>query len=187
MMQFIQTFGATEAAHGAAEAAAKKGFFEVLGIDWRLLVLQLLAFIILVWVLSKFVYPPLVKAIDNREKAIEVGLKEAKEASEALAKAEEKVAAMLADARKEADDMLARTTQEANTVVADAEDKAKIRAEQIVADARMQLDAEVRKARESLKKDTVQLVALATEKVVGEKLDAQKDGKLIAAALQEKA
>lgn len=173
----------------ATEATAEEsqGLFSALGIDWKLLIEQLVAFLILLFLLAKFVYPALMKAVDNRREQIEAGMKEAKEAEEKLAQAESKVADLLAEARKEADEMLARTQTEANAVVADAEDKAKTRAEQIVADARQQLDTDVRKAREALKKDTVELVALATEKVVGEKLDAQKDGKLITAALQEKA
>jgi F-type H+-transporting ATPase subunit b len=72
-------------------------------------------------------------------------------------------------------------------MVGDAEDKAKQRAEQIVADARTQLDTEVRKAREALKAETVQLIAAATEKVIGEKLDVKKDAGLIKNALGEKA
>lgn len=168
-------------------AEASPGLLEALGIDWKLFVAQGFAFLILVAILAKFVYPVLIKSIDDRRTAIEAGLQEAKQGQEALVQAEEKMAEILANARKEADDMLARTHQEANTLVADAEDKAKVRAEQIVADAREQLDRDVRKAREVLKKDTIELVALATEKVVGEKLDAQKDGKLIAQALQEKA
>ena len=181
-MEDLLLFASTAVAEEHSES-----LFTALGINWKLLVEQALAFLILVLVLAKFVYPALMKAVDGRREQIEAATREAKEAEEVLAKAEEKVADMLAEARKEADDMLTRTHQEANTVVADAEDKAKVRAEQIVAEAREQLERDVRKARETLKKDTVELVALATEKVVGEKLDAQKDGKLITAALQEKA
>lgn len=171
----------------AATSEESQSLLGALGIDWKLLVEQALAFLILVVVLGKFVYPVLMRAVDNRREQIEAAGKEAKEAEEALANAEAKVADMLADARKEADEMLARTQQEANTLVSEAEDKAKQRAEQIVVDARTQLDIDVRKARQALKKDTVELVALATEKIVGEKLDTQKDSKLIAAALEEKA
>ena len=56
-----------------------------------------------------------------------------------------------------------------------------------MADARAQLDLDVSKAREALRKDTVELVALATERVVGEKLDAAKDADLVKKALAEKA
>lgn len=163
--------------------AANPNLFQALGLNVQLLVEQGLAFLLLVFVLGKFVYPALVKAIDDRRAAIEAGLQEAKESQEALEKAEAKVTELLEEARKEADDILARTHQEAASVVADAETKAKTRAEQIVADARQQLNVDVTKAREVLKKDTVELVALATERIVGEKLDDRKDADLVKKAL----
>jgi len=163
------------------------GLFQALGIDWKLLIEQGLAFLILVFVLGKFVYPALIKAVDARRDTIEAGMKEAKQAEEALVRAEEKVGDMLADARKEADEIIARSHQEASAMVSEAEDKAKSRAEQIVADARTQLDVDVRKARETLKGETIKLVALATEQIIEEKLDEKKDTKLISTALKEQA
>jgi F-type H+-transporting ATPase subunit b len=177
---------ASTAAAGHAEEASP-GLLQALGIDGKLLIEQAIAFLILVAVLGKFVYPALIKAIDQRRDQIEAGQKEAKEAAEALTKAEANVADMLADARKQADEVIARSHKEGAAMVAEAEEKAKVRAEQIVKDARTQLDAEVAKARQALKKDTIELVALATEKVVKQKLDDRKDGQLITEALQEKA
>lgn len=169
------------------EAAAEPGLLEALGIDGKLLLEQGIAFLILVFLLGKFVYPALIKAIDTRRDQLEASAEEAKEASKALEKAEASVAKMLTDARTEADDILARSHKEATSMVGEAEERAKVRAEQIVADARTQLDTEVTKARQALKKETLGLVALATEKVVKEKLDDRKDASLIAEALQEKA
>jgi F-type H+-transporting ATPase subunit b len=166
---------------------ASKGLFEALGLDGKLLIEQAIAFLILVAILGKFVYPALVKAIDARRDQIEAGMKEAKQAEEALINAEAKVADMLADARKEADEIIARSHQEITAMISDAEEKAKTRADQIVKDARAQLDTDVAKARRALKEETIQLVALATEKVIGEKLDERKDAGLIKEALQEKA
>lgn len=177
----------TNIASAAAESEESASLLGALGIDWMLLAQQALAFLVLVAVLAKFVYPALIKAVESRREQIESSMKEAKEAEEKLAKAEEKIAKMFADARKEADDIIARSQQESGSMVADAEEKAKERAEQIVADAHTQLEAEVRRAREALKSDTVELVALATEKIVGEKLDAQKDAALIGKALKEEA
>jgi F-type H+-transporting ATPase subunit b len=170
-----------------ASETSNPGLLQALGIDGKLLLEQAIAFLILVAILAKFVYPALIKAIDNRRDQIEAGMKEAKEAGEALEKAEAKVADLLVEARKEADGIIARSQKEAAAQVAEAEDKAKTRAEQIVKDARAQLETDVAKARQALKKDTIELVALATEKVVKEKLDATKDASLITEALQEKA
>ncbi len=167
----------------ATTNAASPGLLQALGIDWKLLVEQGVGFLILVAILGKFVYPALVKAIDDRRATIEAGLEEAKESQAALEKAEARVAEMLAEARKDADDILARTQQESASMIADAESKAKARAEQIVADAHATLSVEVTKARAALKKDTIELVALATERIIGEKLDASKDADLVKKAL----
>lgn len=155
------------------------GLFEALGINWKLLVEQAIAFVVLVWVLAKFVYPTLIKSIDDRRAAIEAGLKEAKQSQEALEKAEAKVTELLEQARTEADEVLARSHKEAAAMVAGAEEKAKQRADQIVEDARNQLAADVNKARQELKQETIKLVATATEHVIGEKLDDRKDAGLI--------
>jgi len=168
-------------------ASSNPGLLQALGIDGKLLVEQALAFLILLAVLAKFVYPALIKSIDTRRSQIEAGVEEAKEAAAALERAEAKVADMLAVARREADDIIERSHKESTAMVADAEEKAKTRADQIVKDARAQLDIDIAKARAALKKDTIELVALATEKVVNEKLDAHKDASLISKALQEKA
>lgn len=170
-----------------ASTESNPGLLEALGINGKLLLEQSIAFLILVAILAKFVYPALVKAIDSRRDQIEAGMKEAKEAAEALEKAEAKVADLLAEARKEADGIIARSQKEAAAQVAEAEEKAKTRADQIVKDARAQLETDVAKARQALKKDTIELVALATEKVVKEKIDPKKDASLITEALQEKA
>jgi F-type H+-transporting ATPase subunit b len=176
-MELVTLFAAT------GEAAGEAGLFQALGLDVKQLVINTIAFLILVAILGRFVYPVLIKSVDSRRETIEASLAEAKKSQEASEEAEKKVEALLAEARKEADEIVARSHGEAQAMVADAEAKAKQRAEQLVADAKAQLDAEVVKARAALKKDTLQLVALATEKVVGEKLDAGKDAKLIENAI----
>jgi F0F1-type ATP synthase membrane subunit b/b' len=59
------------------------------------------------------------------------------------------------------------------------------KAEKIIADGRLQIEAEVLKAREALKKETLGLVAQATEAVLGEAIDAKKSETLIKKALEE--
>ena len=175
------------AAGGHAEAAAAEsgqaGLFESLGLDLKQLLINAAAFLILVVILGRFVYPTLIKAIDSRREAIEKSLEDAKKTQEATEDAEKRVQALLADARKEADEIIARSNAEAAGAIAEAETKAKQRADQLLADARVQLGAEIVKARAALKKDTFKLVALATEKVVEERLDSDKDTKLIEAAI----
>lgn len=169
----------------AVPAPEGGGIFGALGIDWRLLLLQVLAFGILVWLLGKFVYPPLVRAIDKREQKIAESISAANEAEARAEQTQKEVSALLAQAREDADDILARSHSEATAQVAEAEEKARARAEQIVKDAHAQLEADVAKARAALKKDTAELVALATERVLHEKVDSKRDAELIDRALSK--
>lgn len=179
MINTLQIFAATE------EAAKDNSLFGALGIDWRLLVLQVLAFGVLVWVLGKFVYPHLIGAIDRREKAIEDSVAAANEAEAKAEETQRGVEQLFKDARKESAEIVDIAHKEAATMVKEAEDKAKKRADQIVKDARAQLDQDILKARSELRNQTTELVALATEKIVREKVDTKKDKALIETALKE--
>lgn len=166
-----------------AQEASNPGLLQALGIDGKLLMQQSLAFLLLVAILRKWVYPVLIKSIDDRRKAIEAGQENAKKSAELLEQTEQKVTEMLKSARGDADGMLKRATEEAAGIVADAEGKAKTRAEQIVKDAHNQLEADIARARAALKRDTIQLVATATERIIHEKVDQRKDTELIDRAL----
>lgn len=179
-MNFLTQFAATEEAAGG-------DIFSTLGIDWRLLILQLIAFLILVWALGKFVYPWLMKSVDERQAKIEESVKAVEEAEQNAAKAQEEIAELLKEARAEAKDIVATAKDEAAAMVADGEEKAKKRAEKIVADARDQLAKDVIAARRQLHNDTIELVALATEKVVGKTVSESIDKKIITQAVKEEA
>lgn len=186
MMQLTTLIASAEAAAETVhEAAGQKSLFGALGIDWRLLLLQIIAFLVLLWVLGKFVYPQLIKAIDNREKAIADSVAAAVNAEAEAEKTQAKIDQLFTEARTESAQILEAAHKEAATLVKEAEDKAKKRSEQIVADAQNQLARDIAQARKQLRQETAELVALATEKIVREKVDAARDAKLIDQAIQE--
>lgn len=167
----------------ANTSAENSGLFESLGIDWKLLVLQSIAFLLLLWLLSKFVYPVLNKMIDKREAELEAGQKAAKEAQDEAAKAEEKIKSLMRDAQKEASDIVMTAKTEATNMIAASEEKAKSSAERIVAEAQESIAKDVLAAKKALHNETIDLVALATEKVVGKTINANVDKTLIKEAL----
>ena len=167
--------------------AAQGDVFSALGIDWQMLIFQGIAFLILLFVLAKWVFPPLMKAVDNRQEAIEAGAKAAAAAEEKAAEAEEQLQKLLKEARTEAKEIVATAKDEANAMIADSESKAKSRADKIVKDAHDQLEKDVIAARKALHNDTIELVAAATEKVVGKSVSKDVDKKIIAEAVKEKA
>ncbi len=80
---------------------------------------------------------------------------------------------------------MATAKEEANATVEAADAKAKVRAEHIVAEAHEQLQKDVVAARKALHNDTLELVALATEKIVGKTVNAKVDKEVIAASVKE--
>lgn len=169
----------------AAEPSADQGIFGALGIDWTLLIVQMVAFVILLAVLKKFVYPPFMAAVDKRE----ASLKEISEASEAAREGAEKnkqeVEALLDEARKEAAAIVSTAKDEAENIVSGTEEKARANAERIVSDARAEIEREVEIVKKELHNQTVELVALATEKVIGKTNSKNIDNQLIVDAIKE--
>ncbi|MEP6710248.1 MAG: F0F1 ATP synthase subunit B [Candidatus Saccharibacteria bacterium] len=170
----------------AAEAAAPKAdTFTALGINWQMLIFQGIAFLVLVWILAKFVFPPLLKAVDARQTEIEASTKAAHEAQQMAAKAEKEITATLEKARKEAKEIVATAKDEATAAVSAAEAKAIDRAKKIVSSAHDQTEKDVIAAKKMLYNETIDLVALATEKVVGKVVTSSIDGKVVENAVKE--
>jgi len=169
----------------ADSSAASGGIFEALGIDWKMLIFQIIGFVVLVWFMGKFVYPILLKTVDARQEKIEAGSKAAAEAEKQATEAKEKVDRLLKQARSEATDIVATAKDEATAMIETAETKSKARAEQIVAQARDDLEKEVTAAKKALHNETLNLVAQATEKVIGKTVTSAVDAKVIADAMKE--
>jgi F-type H+-transporting ATPase subunit b len=187
VLDFITNMAASQAAETSHEATEAAGGIAALGLDWKAFLFQLISFVIVLFILRKFVFGKLVATLEARQKAVDDSLKNAAETEEKLKSAEKTIAGMLSDARRESEELVAAGHKEAAQMVEAAESKAAKRAEHIVAEAKASMDVELGKAREALKKETALLVASATEQIIGEKLDATKDAKLIDAALAKAA
>jgi F-type H+-transporting ATPase subunit b len=174
-------------AEAAKAAEHSEGGIAALGLNWQAFLFQLITFVIVLLVLRKFVFGKLTATIEGRRDAVEKSLTDAAKTADELKKSEQAIAALLAEARTEAEALVAAGHKEAVQMVEEAERKAAARAEHIVTEAKAQMDVEVAKAREALKTETATLVALATERIIREKLDPTKDAALIKAALSEAA
>jgi F-type H+-transporting ATPase subunit b len=163
----------------STESAEKTDILTSLGIDWKLLVLQLIAFLILVWILAKWVYPVFLRIIDERQAKIDDSLKAAQEAEKKAEKAETAVEDALKIARKEAADIVATAKSEAVQMVEKAEDSAKKRADRIVAEAHEDIQKEVANAKKNLEKETISLVKQAASLVTAGVADSKLDAALV--------
>ena len=109
----------------ATEAAGEKGdLLGSLGIDVRLLIVQAIAFLILLWVLTKFVYPVLSGMLEKREATIREGVEAAQHAEQKATEANAEVEALLSNARKQAKAVIASAKEEAASIAETANDDA---------------------------------------------------------------
>lgn len=168
-----------------ASTSGSSSPLDTLGIDFKLLLGQLIAFVILIWILNKFVFPVLMKAVDERQKRIDESNAAAADAAKKAAETEARLEKLLKKARGEAADIVTTAKEEAATIVAKSEEKSKVQAERIVAQAHETIDKDVLAAKKALHNETIELVAQATEKVVGKTVNESVDKQLITESLKE--
>lgn len=177
MLNFLTQFA-------SADTESSGDLLGSLGIDWQVLILQMISFVLLVLFVAKFIYPQIAAMLDRREKIIKDSVKAAQEAEKKSAESEAETAQLLAKARSEAGDIVEAAKKESADIVAGAEADAVKKAGAIVAGAKADLDREVQAARKALRNEVVDLVAIATEKVVETKIDS-RDEKIIADTIKE--
>ncbi|AVZ80286.1 F0F1 ATP synthase subunit B [Zoogloeaceae bacteirum Par-f-2] len=149
------------------------------------LIAQLVVFFILGWFTMKFVWPPIVKALDERAKKIADGLAAADKAKADLVLAEKKVVEELRKARESAGDMRAAAEKQAAKFI----DDARAEAARIIAKAREEAEAEAgaaaQRAKEALREQVAQLAVAGAERILRREIDAKAHAELLANLKQE--
>jgi F-type H+-transporting ATPase subunit b len=162
-----------------------EGILAGLGIDFTLLILQGIAFLLMVFILAKWVYPVFMRILDEREEKISESTKAAEKAQKAAEKAEANVAEEMKKARTEAAEIVATAKNEANQMVDKAQADAKTRAERIVAEAQEEINKSIVSARKDLEKDVLSLVKKAAGLSVLGVADNKLDSDLIKKSVEE--
>lgn len=149
------------------------------------LVAQLVVFFILAWFTMKFVWPPIVKALDERAKKVAEGLAAADKAKADLAHAEKKVVEEMRKARESAGDVRSSAEKQATTLI----DEARAEAARIIAQAREAAETEAaaaaQRAKEALRDQVAQLAVSGAEKILRKEINAQVHAELLANLKQE--
>ena len=150
-----------------------------------LMVWTLFLFGVCYLILRRLAFPRIAEALDRRQKAIEESIDIAErtrsEADELLAEYRERLTA----ARQQADDIVARARKAGEQQEADAVVKGKERREELLAQARRDIEAETRRAIQEIRAEVADLTVLATEKVTRKTLTAEDQRRLVEEALKE--
>ncbi|MFA5961102.1 MAG: F0F1 ATP synthase subunit B [Parcubacteria group bacterium] len=153
-------------------------------IEVNLLVAQMVNFAIVLWVLYKFAYKPVLKTLNSRTNKIEKGLEDADAAGKKLEEIVEKEKAVMAKAKKEAQEIIKTAEDQAKANSMSIVLEARNQGEKLLVGAKSQIEQEKNKMLSEVKGEIANLVVLATEKIIGEKLDKEKDKELIEKAIR---
>lgn len=156
---------------------------EKLGINWGLLVAQLLNVILVIWLLSRVLYQPVLKMLNDRTKRVEDSLKDAEQVKQQLANAKRDYDAELAKARQEAAGIVAQAQERAKSQEAEIIAQARQEADKLRADAREQSVQERDRMLREAKGQIAELVTLTASRVLGAELKANGHDALIAESL----
>ena len=170
---------------GAEEAEASG--IGALGLDGKAFLIQLITFLLVFYVLNRFVFGRVVELLEKRRKTIEEGVKLTTEMLAEKEKLEQEIAQAHKETRRQADELIAAAQEQASGIVKQAEESAQEKADRILAEAKQKISDETQKAMRDLEKELVELVISATQSVVREKLDEKKDRSLISRLLRERA
>jgi F-type H+-transporting ATPase subunit b len=143
------------------------------------LFVQALSFAFLIWFSVKFIWPPLTRAIEERNKRIADGLAAAEKGKASLAEAERNSQAAMKDARERASGVLGESEKRGVQIVDEARLAAKAEADRIVAGAREQIAAEVAKARTELREQVALLAVAGAEKILQREVDAKAHAEML--------
>jgi len=143
------------------------------------IVAQAIAFALFIWFTVSFVWPPLLRAIEARQKQIADGLAEAERGRSSLADAQKQTDVLLKEARERAHELMAQAEKSANQRVEDAKGQAKTEADRIIAAAHAQVGQEVQAAKQQLREQVAALAVAGAEKILRREVDAKSHSDML--------
>ena len=141
---------------------------------------QAATFAIFIWFTAKFVWPPLSRAIEARQKQVAEGLAAAERGKQDLQQAEVRTEAMLREARDKAQEILAQAERRASQIVEEAKVAAGEEGSRIKAGAMAEIEQEVSRARETLRMQVASLAVAGAEQILRREVDQKAHADLLA-------
>ena len=140
---------------------------------------QAATFAIFIWFTAKFVWPPLSRAIEARQKQVAEGLAAAERGKQDLQQAAVRTEAMLKEARDKAQEILAQAERRASQIVEEAKVSATEEGSRIKAGAMAEIDQEVSRARETLRSQVALLAVAGAEQILRREVDQKAHADLL--------
>ena len=149
------------------------------------LIAQAIMFALFVWFCMRFVWPPIVGALEARKKQIADGLAAADRGKHELELAAKRASESLHEAKMKASEIIAQAEKRSAQIVDEAKNAAKAEGDRMIAAAKAEVEQEVFRAREQLRGQVAALVVAGAEKVLRREVNAQAHADLLEAVKNE--
>jgi len=149
------------------------------------LFMQAVAFFAFILFTAKFVWPPLMRAIETRQKQIADGLAAGEEGRQHLVAAETKIATMMAEAKARSSEIIAQGEKLKTETIDAAKQEARAEAARILAAAKDEIEQEVVRAKEALRDQVADLAVAGASKILKREVDAKAHADLLASIRQQ--
>ena len=140
---------------------------------------QMVVFFFLGWFTMKFVWPPLMRALDERAKKIADGLAAAERGNSTLRDAEARIRQMEAEARAHAQDILAQSEKRGLAIIEEAKVAAKGEGDRLVSAAKAEIESEIQRAKDALRDQVAVLAVAGAEKILRREVSPQAHAELL--------
>ena len=144
------------------------------------LISQALAFSTFIWFTVKFVWPPLLRAIEERQKTIADGLAAGERGRHELELASHRSSEILKEAKQQASEIILQAEKRASEIVEEAKNTAKEEGDRIITGAKAEIDHEIFSAKESLRQHAANLAIAGATKILRKEVDANVHAELLA-------
>jgi len=143
------------------------------------LVVQILAFLAVAWLVMKFGWPPIMAAIEERQKKIAEGLAMSERGEKELLAAKNTATHILKDARTQAGKIVEQANRRSDEVINEARGAAIAEGERLIGDARQEVALESTRARTQLSKEVAEIAVAGAGKLLGREIDAKAHADLL--------
>lgn len=146
---------------------------------------QIVVFFILAWFTMKFVWPPIMKALDERATKIAEGLAAAERGRQSLDLAARHSAEAMREGREKVAEVLAQAETRAQRIIEDAKVQARFEADKMVAGAKAEIEQEAARVKEALRERVAELAVAGAEKILRREIDARVHAEMLATIKQD--
>ena len=157
----------------------------ILQLDVQQIISQALSFLLLLWILRRFAWRPLLAMLDERRSRIEEEFRKAAQRQEELERLQADYGRRLATIEEEARVKLQQAILEGKRIAIEIQEQARAQGSALMTKAKETVELELAKARVTLRDDVAAMTIEAVERVLREKLDPEKDKRLVDHVLQE--